>query len=177
MANTYTLIQAQTLASSATNVTFSSIPASYTDLVLRCSARSDQASNTDLIILKYNGSSATNYSYISIFGNTLSTILNASGSGGTNQRNGYANGANSTANTFGSAEIYITNYASSNAKAGSSFSVTENNTANASYAAVVAAFSTLWDSTSNITSIEVSPLNGPNWVPGSSFYLYGIKNS
>jgi hypothetical protein len=178
MANTYTFISSQVLSSSAATVTFSSIPATYTDLVLRCSTRTNQASNIDNIMLKYNGSSATNYSFISIIGNTLSTVLNSAGGGGTSLRTGYANGSNATGNAFGSAEIYITNYASSLAnKVGSSFSATENNISNAAYAAVISNAAIGWDNTSNITSIEITPLNGPNWVPGSSFYLYGIKNS
>ena len=47
MATTYTLITSQTLASSAASVTFSSIPSTYTDLVLRVSARTDNAAVSD----------------------------------------------------------------------------------------------------------------------------------
>jgi hypothetical protein len=35
MANTYTLIESQVLGSAAASVTFSAIPATYTDLVLK----------------------------------------------------------------------------------------------------------------------------------------------
>ena len=57
-ANTYTLISSNVLGSSAASVTFSSIPATYTDLVLRVSARTD-ADDTSLIT--FNGTT-TGYS-------------------------------------------------------------------------------------------------------------------
>ena len=40
---TYTLISSNVLSSSAASVTFSSIASTYTDLVLRVSARDDRA--------------------------------------------------------------------------------------------------------------------------------------
>ena len=68
MANTYTLISSNTLTSSAASVTFSSIPATYTDLVLRISARSDRVSTTDRLRLTFNSDTATNYSNITLVG-------------------------------------------------------------------------------------------------------------
>ena len=51
MPATYTLIASNTLSSAAASVTFSAIPATYTDLVLRYSARSDGASVDDYFSL------------------------------------------------------------------------------------------------------------------------------
>ena len=175
MAITYQLISSNTLASSATSVTFSSIPATYTDLEIRCSTRSDQASNIDLVTLTFNGSSAGNYSNTSFIGNS-STVTSNRGSGQPYLRNGYTSGNSTTANTFGSTTIYIPNYLSSNAKPVANFSVGENNSA-ATAAAYVSVYASLWSLTSAITSITISPINGPNWLTGSSFYLYGVKNS
>jgi hypothetical protein len=41
MANTYQLIEAQTLGSTTASITFSSIPATYTDLKISISCRGD----------------------------------------------------------------------------------------------------------------------------------------
>jgi hypothetical protein len=51
MANTYTLIASNTLGASAASVTFSAIPSTYTDLVVRYSAASCDAAVTDIDLL------------------------------------------------------------------------------------------------------------------------------
>ena len=175
MPATYTLISSNVLTTTAASVTFSAIPATYTDLVVRCSTRSDQASVLDLVTLIFNGSSAGNYSFRSLIGNS-STASSNNGSGQPYMRNGYTSGDSATASTFGSTEIYIPSYLSSTAKPVGNFSVGENNSA-ATAQAYVTAYASLWNLTNAITSITISPINGPNWVSGSSFYLYGISNA
>jgi hypothetical protein len=175
MANTYTLIEAQTLTSSAASVTFSSIPATYTDLVLRLSLRGDQANYSEIILLEFNGNAAANYSYTAIRANS-STADSVRGTAQTYGRVGYANSGNSTASTFGSAEIYIPSYTVSQNKPLSGIGISENNSSTAGEA-YVTPYATLWSNTSAITSIKISPINGPNWVSDSSFYLYGISNA
>jgi hypothetical protein len=140
--------------------------------VLRTSARSDAASFTDQLVLEFNGSGATNYSYTNINGSST-----RSGSvRGTVGRVGYINSGNSTANTFGILEAYIPSYLVSQNKPFSGFGVSENNSGSANEA-FVTAYATLWRNTSAITSITISVTNGPNFVQYSSFYLYGISNA
>ena len=56
MAKAYTLIQAQTLTSSAASVTFSNIPQNYTDLIVKISGRATSTSGTSRAIrLEING--------------------------------------------------------------------------------------------------------------------------
>ena len=172
---TYTLISSNVLAATATSVTFSAIPATYTDLVLRLSIRGDQANYSEIILLEFNGSAAANYSYTAIRANG-STADSVRGSAQTYGRVGYANSGNSTANTFGSAEIYIPSYTASQNKPLSGIGIAENNSSTAGEAWITP-YATLWSDTSAITSIKISPINGPNWVIGSSFYLYGISNA
>ena len=170
MANTYTLIQAQTLASSAASVTFSSIPATYTDLVLRISDRLDGAGTSVNSNVQFNGDTATNYSRIVLAGSgtAASSFLNA-----TQTFSRYlSNGGGATASTFDSTEIYIPSYQISQNKSLSLFSVTETN----AVAVDMYATASLWRNTAAITSITLTPSSG-NYVSGSSFYLYGIKNS
>jgi len=168
MANTYTLIQAQTLASSAANVTFSSIPATYTDLVVRVSGRSANASVGSDFIMQLNGVS-TNRSFTNLYGNGTTTASSA----GTSDVVSNIVGNNATANTYSNFECYIPNYLSSNNKSFNIFEVDENN-ATTSYQYMNAG---LWSSSAVITSITFSAESGANILATSSFYLYGIKNS
>jgi hypothetical protein len=170
---TYTLISSNVLSSSAASVTFSAIPATYTDLVLRISARSDRASSVDtLVYLEFNGSSATNYSmtYLEGSGSAASSgALTASAF----TRAGYMPGSTATANTFGSAEIYIPSYTASQNKPVGAFGVAETNAT----AITMAAVAGLWSQTAAITSIRVLQPSTALWIAGSSFYLYGISNA
>ena len=171
MANTYTLISSNVLASSAASVTFSSIPATYTDLVLRISARGTRVNTIALLYLRFNGDTGTNYSDTTISGDGATASSTRSTSSALLSV-GVIPAANATSDTFGSAEIYIPSYTVSQNKSVGSFAVQENNITTA-YARAIAA---LWSNTAAITSIEVLPsLN--DFAAGSSFYLYGIKNS
>jgi hypothetical protein len=169
MANTYTLIASNTLSSSAATVTFSSIPGTYTDLVLRISTRVDFATLDSNVLIRFNGDTASNYSTTWLYGNGANAF---SGRLGTTRIIGASmtEGTSATSNTFAIAEIYIPSYTASQHKQIGMDSATENN-ATTAYRAVDAA---LWRSTAAITSIE---LDGSNFVSGSSFFLYGIKNS
>ncbi len=79
-------------------------------------------------------------------------------------------GTSATSNTFASADIYIPSYLATQNKPVSIDSATENNATEAYRAATAG----LWRNTAAITSIN---LEGGDFVSGSSFYLYGIKNS
>jgi hypothetical protein len=96
MANTYTLIESQVLGSSAASVTFSAIPATYTDLVLRVSARTD-ADDTSLIT--FNGTT-TGYSITRLNGNGATATSNRSSSAVSIGARGMNNATGTTANTF-----------------------------------------------------------------------------
>jgi len=174
MPSSRTLIASQTLGTTATSVTFSAIPGTYKDLILKVSARGDQPNYSEIILLEFNGSAATNYSYTAIRANS-STADSVRGSAQTYGRVGYANSGNSTANTFGNAEIYIPSYTATQNKPFSGIGVSENNSSTAGEAWITP-YATLWSVTSAITSIKISPINGPNWVSGSSFYLYGLAS-
>ncbi len=166
MPNTYTLIASNTLSSSTASVTFSSIPATYTDLVVKLSLRSDRTADTDSVNMTVNGSS-TSITWLYLLGN------NGTASSATAQRF-YTNSDFNTASTFGSAEVYIPNYASANYKTFSVETVSENN---ATSGAQTELLHQLWSNTSAITSITFAPQFGSNWLQYSTFYLYGIKNS
>lgn len=169
MASTYTLISSNTLSSSAASVTFSSIPSTYTDLVLRVSARSDAGASG---ILTLNADSGTTHSRTLLNGNGA-TAASLRSTGLSYDPMSYGiNDSSYTANTFSNAEVYYPNYAGSTNKPSSVFAVEENN-ATTSFIGLSA---NLWSNTSAITQIVIT-VSGGNLVTGSSFYLYGIKNS
>lgn len=173
MANTYTLIEAQTLGSSAASVTFSSIPSTYTDIKFVISARSTGAAERIDIRWYFNSdTSGSNYSYKRLFGYE-GGALSGSGSGTYTDAGTAIDGANATSNTFSNNELYIPNYAGSNAKSASGDWTAENNSSG-SY--ILGFNAHLWNQTSAISSVTFSPATG-NFAQYSSFYLYGIKNS
>lgn len=172
MAITYTLIASNTLGSSAASVTFSSIPNTYTDLVLRVSARTDEATVTNSgLWIDFNGLNTNIYSSTNLQGNGSAATSYADPA--TNRfYSGLATGAGATSNTFSSTEVYISNYLVSASKPNSMFTVNETNAAAINMRAVA----NLWGNTAAITSIRFTP-GGTNFVSGSSFFLYGIKKN
>jgi hypothetical protein len=173
MPSTYTLISSNVLASSAASVTFSSIPATFTDLVLRWSARTDASgSQYDSIYMKFNGNSA-NYSRTTLRGNGAAAASQQASSQTEANILISASAPTGTSNTFSNVEIFIPSYTASQNKPFSSFSAQENNTTTA----FLFANANLWSNTAAITSIALTPEIGPNFVSGSSFYLYGISKS
>lgn len=170
MANTYTLISSNVLTGSAASVTFSSIPSTYTDLVLRMSIRDTQASVDTAYNIKINGAT-TSQSGTSLYG-TGSAAASARQTSGPVDFN-RESGASATANTFGSIELYIPSYTASQNKPIGNFGAAETN-ATAVQMGVNAA---LWSNTAAITSLEILSSYATNWAAGSSFYLYGIKNA
>jgi len=163
---TYQLIASNVLSSAAASVTFSAIPATYTDLVVRCSVRLD--GSYSMLGITFNAST-TSRSTTELQGNGAAaasnrwTTLNVRG----------ANDSAYTASTFGSAEFYIPNYAGSVNKCASGFGTQETNATGS----LMSANALLWSNTTAISSIQLQNPQGANFVSGSSFYLYGIKNS
>ena len=159
-----TLIQHIELGSNQASITFSSIPATFTDLVLVYSLRS---ANRNDFGVRFNGSTA-NFSNRFLQGN------GSSASSGTGYGNflGVMVSSSWTASTFGSGQLYIPNYAGSSAKSWSVDAVSENN-ATESYQLIIAG---LWNQTAAITSLEIYQQQGDNIASGSSATLYGIRS-
>jgi hypothetical protein len=171
MPNTYTKIASATVGAGGTSsVVFSSIPQTYTDLVLRASARSTRAGlDEDGFTIRLN-SSTSGYTYKVTIGQGASIgNLNTSYE---QTWAGEVNAGNSTANTFNNLEAYFPNYTGTAGKSYSVDSAQENNGSTA-YFSVGAIFQS---STSAITSLTLGAANG-NLAQYSTLTLYGIKNS
>ena len=179
MANTYELIASSTVGSGgASEIVFSSIASTYTDLKLVYSTRGSQAGfHTQGIRLTVNGTTS-GYTTRTVGSDGLSAVSGTNPYGVTSASiSTFGTNADSTANTFSNNEIYIPNYAGSNNKSISTDSVTENNAA-AIYRTQMYFGAVLLNNTAAITSIRITPETGEgNFVQYSTAYLYGIKNS
>ena len=170
MPNTMTLINAVTVgAGGSSTISFSSIPQTYTDLVLKFSGKSNNAGVYEFVAMRFNSNSSSSYT---------TRVLRGSGSAVTSQINGTTSfefemvdgdGSQET-NTFGNMEIYIPNYAGSNNKSVSTDGVSEGNRTLA-YAGLNAG---LFSNTAAVTSIALTTVAGTTWLQHSTAYLYGI---
>jgi hypothetical protein len=170
MPTTMKLIGKVNLGADTASMTFSDVPATFTDLLIVGSFRSTRASPQVLDNMKIQlNSSASNFSWRGLFFEGTSVTSNS----GTDNLVPVATAAGATSNTFSSVEIYIPNYAGTTNKSFSSTGLCETNAATA-YGWVGAH---LWSNTAAITSISLAPNAGANFLSASSAYLYGIKKS
>lgn len=163
--NTYVALDKVTVSgTSTTSVTLSSIPATYTDLVLVINAKNDTTTNTEI---RFNGDTASNYS---------NTILSGNGTSATSARESNNNGisidnvAYMTTGDFAYSNIIqIMNYA--NTTTYKTLLTRANSAANG-----VDAIVGLWRSTAAITSLTIFTTTGTRvFAAGSTFSLYAIK--
>lgn len=157
----------------AASIDFTSIPSTYTDLVLKLCGRGTSAQINAEVRMILNGSTATNYSWRQIQGNS-SSATSASSSSQAYVRVGYVPDTSATSNTFNNLEIYIPNYAGSTAKSLSSDSVQENNSG-AAGEALMQLFAGLWSLTSAVNQVTFS-LSAGNFAQHTTAYLYGVSN-
>jgi hypothetical protein len=173
MATTYEAIATVTVGSGGqAEIEFTSIPATYTDLVVKLSLRTTNAGTDDQIRIKINGNAAGNAYSSKFIQASGSAAVGFSGSTAGYVIAGAVNGNGTTANTFGNAELYFPNYAGSTNKSYSVDAVMENN-ATTAYAELAAI---LWSNTSAITSLAFFAPS-VNLKEFSTATLYGIKNS
>jgi hypothetical protein len=165
--STYTPIATTTLASAVTSYTFTSIPATYTDLVLIFNGTT---SATDAISLQFNSDTATNYSSTSMAFAATAGISQRQSTVANINISGLQQSMNSTGP--GMSIVNIMNYANTTM-----------------YKSVLAKY-TVWQTTTNggggyntatwrsttaITSIKCQTSSGNNFAIGSTFTLYGIQ--
>lgn len=151
----------------ASSITFSSIPATYTDLVLVYSLRSGYASEIAGLAIGFNSDSTTgNYTWRTLYGY-------GTGAGSTTSsfnKIGNMVGANATANTFSNGAITIPNYANSSTKIATNDDVTENN-GTVAYQDLIAL---QWNNTAIVNSITLLGYNSDTIQQYSTASLYGI---
>ena len=167
------LIASYTATGSVASIDFTGIPSTYTDLIVKLSARASNALPYNSSQLSFNNST-TGYSYTALWGNSTGAVSLTNTS--TSIEWMYTDGANATADTFGNTEIYVPNYLSSNAKSVSFDNITENN-AGTTNSVLTNLMAGLWSGTDAITSVKITAGSSANFVIHSTAYLYGVKNA
>jgi hypothetical protein len=165
------LIASQVLGTSAATVTFSAIPGTYKDLVLRVTCRNTTNSYNYTLSV---GGSAGQYSETEIHAEGTSSVgstrtSNTDPFGTSSYLFGTASG--DTADTFGVSEIYIPSYTASQNKPVSLVSFRERNSTSLGMSAIAG----LFRNTSAISTITAASA-GTAFAAGSSFYLYGLAS-
>jgi hypothetical protein len=172
MTTTMQLIAKQTVgAGGAASVTFSNIPQTFTDLKVVMSYRTNRAQIYDQLRVRFNGDTASNYSFKALFGNGASVDWDQATT--TSLQLAIGQGNSATASTFSNGDFYLPNYRASTSKSVSSDLVGENN-ATTAYASLYAG---LWTGTAAINTILMYPESGGLFNEFSEFWLYGISNS
>lgn len=158
MAITYEPIATTTLSTTATSVTFSSIPGTYTDLVIASAIISNSTSNDTKV--QFNNDTNSNYSMTRMYGEA-----SAASDRSTNATSMHLgrNSTTATPNIF-----HIMNYSNTTtyktALGRSGFAT-----------GIVLANVGLWRSTSAITSVTILITGGDTFSANSTFTIYGIK--
>jgi hypothetical protein len=169
MANTFIQIGSTVTvgAGGSSTITFSSIPATYTDLCLKFSLRWNSYATLDYGFIQLNSTAGTTRTLIGSGSSASSYTV------GSSLRIDYVIGSGFVANTFTSGDLYIPNYTSSNAKSVSLDHIEENNGADGYTQLAAGLFSTV---TSAVTSVTISGASN-NFAQYSSASLYGISKS
>jgi len=166
--STYTPIATNTLGSTAASVTFSSIPSTYTDLVLVI-VSADSAGAFNQISFRVNGDASTIYSWTSLYGNGTSAASNRESSGSRTYGTIAWNSAQNTTLGTSMSTAHFMNYA--NTTTNKTILSRSSNSANA-----VETMVSLYASTSAMSSLVLySATSARLFAAGSTFTLYGIK--
>ena len=166
MAGTYTSIASQTLTGTAATVTFSSIPSTYTDLVLITQAKGSTAMNQFTRVGNGSVDTGSNYS-MTLIGADHVTPVSTRTSSATSMQLNYDTYLDST--YFFTQILQLQNYANTTTYK----SVLARSNMNDGNYGIEAAVG-LWRSTSAINIITFST-SGGTFSIGSTFSLYGIK--
>jgi hypothetical protein len=161
--NTYEAIATNTVTSTVGSVTFSSIPSTYTDLVLVGNVLGNGAT---AVSFQFNGDTASNYSYTVLDGDGTTASSNRQTNTSSIQFAGWSRNLNSTTNPS-TMIANIMNY--SNATTYKTALV--RSMALGTPGDCVDAFVGTWRSTAAITSITVNS----SFLATTTFSLYGIK--
>jgi len=160
MARTYEPISTQTLGSNQASITLSSIPGTYTDLVIVANGASTSGGSMKA---RFNGDGGSNYSTTYMYGD------GSSGVGGriSNDASGIA-GSRNGIGSQGGGVMQINNY--SNATTYKSMLSRQFGQNQIQWFSVG-----LWRNTAAITSIVFTDESSGNFTTGFTISLYGIK--
>lgn len=166
--STYTKIASTTLGSASSSVTFSSIAATYTDLILITTVPGFTGGNNSRgYRFELNGDTGTNYSCTQLNNSTTSAVSSQESS----QTRGRIGFLSETTNDVSNGIAHFMNYANTTTNK-TVLGRTSNQSSNGD--ANVFAGVSLWRSTAAINAIKLTLSDNSNFPIGSTFNLYGI---
>ena len=168
----YELITRTTVgAGGSSTITFTSIPSTFKHLQIRLLGRIDRSGEaSDFFTIRYNSDTSANYSWHALEGS--GTTVYAESSASTNlPRCGDVAATTATSGVFGAGVVDILDYQNTN-----KYKTTRSFTGrDANGSGWVWFGSSLWQSTSAISTVTIIPTYGTGFQQYSSFALYGIK--
>ena len=170
MPATYEPIASQTLGSDVSEVTFSSIPGTFTDLVVVAQTRTSEAATVSGLGLRLNGTTSTGFYSVTRLQGSGSAASSGrdSASTETQSNGGVAPGNTATSNVFGTTVLHVMSYANANV-----FKTVLWQSDDGAQSLLRRSV-TLFQSTSAITSLTLRPGAG-NLKSGSTVSLFGLK--
>ena len=166
MPTTYEPIATQTLGSAAPSITFSSIPATYTDLRLVLVGKS---SSDQFFRLRFNSDTATNYSH-TMLGGDGAAIISVRETSATSI-NLYSYG-DQPSTQFALTTLDVFSYAGSTNK--TTLATLQSDKNGSGWVQRIVG---LWRSTAAITSLSLVMASTQDFAIGTTATLYGIKNA
>jgi hypothetical protein len=164
----YELIESAILTSNESSVTFSNLgdySSTYKHLQIRATVRTDRAGAADGGIIRFNGDSGANYAHHVLAGSGSSVSSFASTSA-TEMVSLGGVGNTATANAFSAAVVDILD----------AYSTTKNKTVRSLHGVTsINLGSGVRLNTASLTSIELRPQLGTNFLTSSRFSIYGVR--
>jgi hypothetical protein len=159
--NTYTPLATLTLTGTAASVTFSSIPATYRDLVLIVQHKVSGAGETDV---QFNADTGNNYQTVTMRAGASASTFSATYTANGIKPQNSVGGATSTNDFF---RVDIMDYSATDKH---KVSLLRSGNGSASF---IQNHSVRWANTAAITSVKCTA-TGTTYAVGSTFSLYGI---
>jgi hypothetical protein len=153
MPATYDRIDKVTATGSQSSISFTSIPATYTDLVLIINGGAGVG-----YAVRLNGDSGSNYSWTRLYGDGSSAVSDR----GTNQTDLTSNWGGNTNNVIA---VNIMNYSNTTTWKTALTRIGDN--------AYTVALAGLWRNTAAVNQVSIVGVG--NWSSSTTFTLYGIK--
>lgn len=162
MPQTYETIATYTATANVSTFTFSSIPSTYTDLIISANLKNNTGAGYNLF-MRFNGDTSSNYSTTELWGN-------GSAAGSSRTTNAvYAQLMRNDNSNFSGSAVSIQNY--SNA---TTYKIAISKTSSTNNPSI---FASTWRSTAAINSITFLQESPANIVAGSTLTLYGVKSA
>jgi hypothetical protein len=160
---TYDALKTYTFATTGASFSWTSIPATYTDLVLIAYVKNTAGNNYEAFIT-YNGDTGSNYSQGFVL--NYNAALQAGQNLNINQLRPFKSGNSQ----WSSNQMNIMDYSATN-----KFKTSIGRTGDGTFATML--INGMWRNTAAINRIDVTAESGSNFVAGTKFDLYGIASA